>query len=137
MTKDGHLTALQTEEPVLTDDLEVTVSEQIISTDKFEEQVVQALQNFQTTDRIEVSTSKGSNCIDDCGEEQDNFQTEGCKCTVFDGKPCSSLFSYKYILTSRLNCMDMTRKELDLIILGQLSACCNTKEHVATSGVCH
>ena len=48
-----------------------------------------------------------------------------CGCTLAEGKPCSKQFSNGYLLEARLNSMELTRKELDLVLLGALNVCCN------------
>lgn len=53
------------------------------------------------------------------------FLTNGCGCDLADG-PCSSTFSVESVESYRGQCSELTRTELDMVILGQLSAFTNT-----------
>ena len=53
------------------------------------------------------------------------FLTDGCGCHLADG-PCSSTFTVEGVEDYRSQCSKLTRAELDMAILGQLSAFTNT-----------
>ena len=52
------------------------------------------------------------------------FIARGCGCA----KSCLSQFTTEQIIDSRADCMELTREELDLVILGELHASINTSE---------
>lgn len=52
-----------------------------------------------------------------------NFIAAGCNCSLGPKKsPCSLLFSKETISAIRMNCLEMTSEELDMVILSHLSA---------------
>lgn len=53
------------------------------------------------------------------------FLTNGCGCDLVDGG-CSSMFSEDTLTGFRGDCRELTRAELDMVLLGQLSAFTNT-----------
>ena len=61
------------------------------------------------------------------------FIRSGCGCTKDKGKPCSQLFSPEYVKSVRASCAELTREELDMVIVGQLVACMNTSATVSTA----
>ena len=50
------------------------------------------------------------------------FMTDGCGCKHNDGQPCSNLFTAEQLQGSRLEANELSRDELDLVILGKLAA---------------
>ena len=50
------------------------------------------------------------------------FLEEGCGCKRNSGKPCSTSFSREQYEMSRMQCAELSRTELDLVILGQIEA---------------
>ena len=56
----------------------------------------------------------------------EDFMRRGCSCRKWGGKPCSEQFSVDYIRETRLSFKDLTREQLDLILMGQLIATTNT-----------
>ena len=50
------------------------------------------------------------------------FLDEGCGCSGHKGLLCSERFTPNDVLQFRSDCSEMTRTELDLVILGKLSA---------------
>ena len=52
------------------------------------------------------------------------FIAKGCGCV----KSCLAQFTTEQIIDSRIDCMELTREELDLVILGELHASMNTSE---------
>ena len=50
------------------------------------------------------------------------FLEEGCGCKRNGGKPCYTSFSREQYETSRMQCAELSRTELDLVILGQIAA---------------
>ncbi len=55
-----------------------------------------------------------------------------CGCKLYRGKPCSKQvqFSLTHVLEIRMSAMDLSPSELDMAILGQISACTNQSEDV-------
>ena len=53
------------------------------------------------------------------------FLSDGCGCDLASGS-CSSIFSAESIESYRSQCSELSRAELDMAILGQLSALTNT-----------
>ena len=58
-----------------------------------------------------------------------SFLTTTCGCSVHDGRPCSANFSIDHYLDVRGQCKELTRGELDMALLGQLSALTFTSSH--------
>ena len=50
------------------------------------------------------------------------FLEKGCGCKRSKGKPCYSLFSRDHYESMRMQCRELSRDELDLVILGQIAA---------------
>ena len=50
------------------------------------------------------------------------FAESGCSCKHFNGGPCCKLFSVSHYREVRDQCRDLTRSELDLVVMGQLLA---------------
>ena len=65
-----------------------------------------------------------------------NFMSQGCGCSTHHG-PCSKLFSFEYYYDFRSQCTELTHGELDMAILGQLSAFVDQSEQNAHSLVYH
>lgn len=55
-------------------------------------------------------------------EELDTFLAGGCGCNRAGGQPCSSLFTKEHYEEIRLSCQDLSRNELDMVLLGQIMA---------------
>ena len=53
------------------------------------------------------------------------FLSDGCGCDLANG-PCSNTYTEEYIESYRCQCSDLSRAELDMAILGQLSAFTNS-----------
>ena len=53
---------------------------------------------------------------------------KGCGCKNWNNKPCSFQFSSDYITEVRSSCASLARKELDMVILGQIMALSNFSE---------
>ena len=63
-----------------------------------------------------------------------DFMSIGCGCKKgIGGKPCSTQFSQEYLVSTRQSCAELSRSELDLVILGELFACTNRSSGVVTS----
>ncbi len=73
-----------------------------------------------------MPTRQDTTCSEETATEEDNlpeFLAIGCGCQQGDHKlPCSTLFSQQHFEHFRLDCKDLTRRELDMVILGQVSA---------------
>ena len=50
------------------------------------------------------------------------FLSSGCGCRLNDGRPCSNLFDTEKLETCRLEANELSRGELDLVIMGKLAA---------------
>ena len=86
-----------------------------------EEQVAEAV-----TMAVNMSTDLDIQAnINSDDDDVQQFCTRGCGCTLFKGQPCSSIFSESRMRDARYTAMEMTHNELDLVILGKLSACTN------------
>ena len=67
----------------------------------------------------------------DIEEQQkiDSFMEKYCGCTNGPKKsPCSKFFPREVVASSRDNCAQLRTRELDLVIMGQLSALCTSKD---------
>ena len=78
-------------------------------------------------DRVEaaihaVATTQPDHILTDWDEPVQRFLQSSCGCTLQQGKPCSSLFSAEQMMKTRLDMKDLTKNELDLVILGKISA---------------
>ena len=89
-----------------------------------EQQIQEALQNIPSIHDLEVVLRP---C--DTNEEElvAEFVSTGCSCS----KQCSSQFSSGYIQDMRAHCLELSRNELDMVLLGQLIASTNTSNKVA------
>lgn len=96
-----------------------------------DEQVAEAMRLY-TSQSVEVEAS--SHDIKE-RESVDQFVAVGCGCTKWKGKPCSAQFSKEYIERYRNSCLEISHSELDMVIMGQLSAFTNTGQIVVQS--CH
>ena len=56
------------------------------------------------------------------------FMNETCNCRLFEGGPCSKLFSVDAVEQYRFSSIELTDHELDLVILGKLAACTRYEE---------
>ena len=54
------------------------------------------------------------------------FAERGCSCKHFDGGPCCRLFSASHYQEVRDQCRELSRSELDLVVMGQLLALTNS-----------
>ena len=50
----------------------------------------------------------------------------GCSCKLLDGRPCSSQFSTSMLQRARDECRQLTREQLDMVVMGQLRALCQS-----------
>ena len=62
--------------------------------------------------------------VDDTESDVDilRYMTDGCGCKQNNGRPCSTLFTGEQLQESRLEANELSRGELDLVILGKLAA---------------
>ena len=63
----------------------------------------------------------------ECVEAEENcciqsFLSNTCGCTLRSGRPCSEQFTFDHYLEFRGQCEELTKVELDMVLLGQLSA---------------
>ncbi len=66
-----------------------------------------------------------------CDKDEDHivsrFMSAGCGCA----RKCHLNFSTEYVSNFRLHCLELTTPELDLAVLGQISAFTNTSSNVS------
>ena len=55
----------------------------------------------------------------DCSRCSNSFL---CSCKMWEGRPCILQFESDEIVDARLSCLELTRSELDLVLLGKISA---------------
>ena len=53
------------------------------------------------------------------------FLTSGCSCKLLDGIPCSTQFTALMLQEARDECRQLTREQLDMVVMGQLHALCH------------
>ena len=53
------------------------------------------------------------------------FLTSGCSCKLLDGIPCSTQFTELMLQEARDECRQLTREQLDMVVMGQLHALCH------------
>ena len=63
-----------------------------------------------------------------------DFVESGCGCQKYKNNSCSNQFSYSYYLSFRSMCKELSPRELDMAILGQLAALANNDEIVSIEG---
>ena len=65
---------------------------------------------------------------DDTGDAEERrvawFLAGGCKCKLNDGNPCYLLFTPSQISSAHDDCRQLTRDQLDIVVMGQLRALC-------------
>ena len=54
------------------------------------------------------------------------FLTGGCSCKLLDGTPCSTQFTALMLQEARDECQQLTREQLDMVVMGQLRALCQS-----------
>ena len=92
-----------------------------------------------SAENMDVEDSETRLCSDDNGIEGahasvreadeaedariDDFFSKTCGCKFgLNGAACSSLFTRELVVSTRMNCLEMTKAELDLVILANLEA---------------
>ena len=72
-----------------------------------------------------------------CDREEDmlveDIMQRGCGCNKWSGECCSKQFTEAYVKETRLGFRELSTKELDLIVMGQLIASTNTSAEVVTT----
>ena len=53
------------------------------------------------------------------------FLTSGCSCKLLYGIPCSTQFTALMLQEARDECRQLTREQLDMVVMGQLHALCH------------
>ena len=74
-----------------------------------------------------------SKVVSECIEVEETqyvqtFVSKSCGCVLHNGRSCSEQFSIDHYLQIRSQCKELTRAELDMALLGQLSAFCFSGE---------
>ncbi len=62
----------------------------------------------------------------------ENFVLRGCGCQKNNGTDCSKLYSTAYLLALRCSCFELAKRDLDMVLSGQLMASMNGSEQVVT-----
>ena len=70
-------------------------------------------------------------------EELNRFLEEGCGCQVLRGRPCFRLFSKEHYEKVRLECRELERNQLDLVILGQIMGGLNDQQETTAQKYGH
>ena len=52
------------------------------------------------------------------------FLAGGCSCKLHDGTPCCTQFTASMLQEARAECRQLSRKQLDMVVMGQLRALC-------------
>ena len=73
---------------------------------------------------IECAVVADDSSTDDEDGRIARFLSEGCKCQLNDGSPCSALFTASQVMAARDECRQLSRDGLDVMIVGQLRALC-------------
>ena len=60
------------------------------------------------------------------------FMDGGCGCQLYNGGPCSEEFTLDHVLGMRSKCCELSRNDLDMILLGQLMAGMNLSDNVVS-----
>ena len=63
-------------------------------------------------------------------EEVTSFVRDTCGCKLANGSPCSKQFTVTHITKMRMACNELSHDELDMALLGQISACTNRSDGV-------
>ena len=61
-----------------------------------------------------------------------HFMANGCGCQRLNGRPCSQQFTTEYVLEVRSFCLELSRSELDMVLLGQMMASMNFSNTIGT-----
>ena len=54
------------------------------------------------------------------------FLAGGCSCKLLDGTPCSSQLSTSMLKRTRNECRQLTREQIDMVVMGQLCELCQS-----------
>lgn len=81
-----------------------------------EQLVEEALKNAQASLEYEIEERPTDTTENDCVAA---FMSSGCGCKRSNGE-CSTKFSNEYVSSVRCTCAELSRNELDMVILGQL-----------------
>ena len=54
------------------------------------------------------------------------FLSQGCKCQLHNGNPCYTLFTASQLSVVRDECRQLSRDEMDMVVMGQLRALCQS-----------
>ncbi|XP_064390673.1 uncharacterized protein LOC135338462 isoform X2 [Halichondria panicea] len=65
-------------------------------------------------------------------ETVEKFVQGGCGCHKNKGTDCSKHYTIEYLLAMRCSCFELTKHDLDMVLLGQLMASMNMSEQVVT-----
>ena len=55
-----------------------------------------------------------------------SFAVNGCNCKQNNGSPCHLLFTPSQLLNARDECRQLTREQLDMVVMGELRAVCQS-----------
>ena len=63
------------------------------------------------------------------------YMTNTCGCQRHNNGPCSQQFTVDYILQARMDAAELSKSELDMVILGQIMAFINTHDTVSATAI--
>ena len=61
-----------------------------------------------------------------------HFMANGCGCRRLNGRPCSQQFTTEYVSEVRSSFLELSRSDLDMVLLGQIMASMNLSDTVVT-----
>ena len=105
-----------------------TVPSELVDT---EERVQEALQGLHTPASVVTITNHPTDIEENVTIS--TFMSTGCGCRKAKGAPCFRQFSLSDVEEFRASCAELTRAELDMVIMGQLMAGMNSSEIVSTT----
>lgn len=118
---DGPGTDLLTDEEDADDNLtfDQQVDEALSRLPQLEQQVLAVHCEPTESDKLETDTVR-------------HFMAKGCGCQRFSGRQCSLQFTTEHVLEVRSQCLELSRSELDMVLLGQVMASMNVSDTVVT-----
>ena len=86
------------QKPVIAEDSDDDNGDTQVLLANSDEEVQEALEQYKENynivpDRVDVSENADE-------DDSQQFHTQGCTCSIAEGKPCSSLFSVEYLTSS-------------------------------------
>lgn len=82
-------------------------------------------------------TTKSSSLLADSDSELEQFLEKGCGCKRASGRPCYTLFSKEHYQEITWQCAELTRVELDMVLMGQIMATLSNDPETSSSKFRH